>query len=98
MFIKFNQNATCFVVINGGVFIYNCNPFQKQKVELPAHLQSITMLNTSSLLALVGDGVDPLFSTRTLRLWNTAKRQSICELNMATTILSGNINLFPFHK
>ncbi len=57
----------------------------------------VKMLHQTSLLAVVGSGEDPTFSPRTLRLWNTVKKSTICELNAASSILSGSFKVyFPF--
>ncbi|CAM9159265.1 unnamed protein product [Discosporangium mesarthrocarpum] len=50
------------------------------------------MLFSSSLVALVGNGDRPAFSPRRLRLWNTKKDKTICEVNFHTAVLAVRLN------
>ena len=50
------------------------------------------MLFSSSMIALVGSGDEPLFSPRKLRLCNTRNNTLICELNFITAIQAVKLN------
>ncbi|KAJ9087445.1 autophagy protein, variant 2 [Entomophthora muscae] len=50
------------------------------------------MLFSTSLVALVGAGEQPAFSPRKLKIVNTKRDTTICELNFPTTVLSVKLN------
>lgn len=86
-------NPRCISVgTRQGYRIYNCQPFGECFHQTEGGIGLINMLYCSSLIALVGAGDQPAFSPRRLRLWNTQKREAICDLNFITAILSLQLN------
>ena len=93
LYVNWNQNATCLSVgTRSGYRIYNADPFGKCFHNAEGGIGIVEMLFNTSLVALVGAGETPAFSPRRLRLWNTKTKESICELNFVTAILSVAMN------
>jgi autophagy-related protein 18 len=107
-FINFNQDGTCFSIgTNKGYKIFNCDPFGKcfQRTDLvgTSSLKStavstqtgigiVEMLFSTSLIAITGLGDQPSMSPRRLKIINTKRNSTICELNFPTSILSIKLN------
>ncbi|KAK6461955.1 autophagy-related protein 18 [Scheffersomyces coipomensis] len=89
-FITFNQDASCIAVgLNNGYKIFNCKPtfgkcYQYRKEE---SIGIIEMLYCTSLIAVVALGEEPGSSPRKLRIINTKRQSTICDLIFPTTIL-----------
>lgn len=114
--IRFNQDATCFVVSpkDNSVSIYNCDPFGKcfelVDVDTQSNNDSLTQHDSNGVLSS-GSGsdilVEMLFSTnlvaianrtqglpnsRKLKVVNTKRKSSICELSFPHAILDVVMN------
>lgn len=95
-FINFNQDASCISVgTNLGYKIYSCDPFGKCYTcdNMPCSI--VEMLYVTSLLAVVGIPDLPdnnNNSMRRLRIVNTKRQSTICELTFHDTILSVKMN------
>ncbi|EGW34657.1 autophagy-related protein 18 [Spathaspora passalidarum NRRL Y-27907] len=89
-FITFNQDASCVALgLTSGYKIFNCQPnfgrcFQFKKHE---SIGIVEMLYCTSLVAIVGQGEEPGSSPRKLKIINTKKQSTICELIFPSTIL-----------
>lgn len=89
-YITFNQDNLCIALgLNNGYKIFNCNPnfgksYQWKQGEL---IGIIEMLYTTSLLAIVGLGEEPGSSPRKLKIINTKRNSTICDLLFPKTIL-----------
>ncbi|KAG2731640.1 hypothetical protein G9P44_005227 [Scheffersomyces stipitis] len=89
-FITFNQDASCIAVgLNNGYKIFNCKPkfgkcYQIRKEE---SVGIIEMLYCTSLLAIVALGEEPGSSPRKLKIVNTKRQTTICDLIFPSTIL-----------
>lgn len=88
--LHFNQDNTCLAVASETAFaIYNCDPFDSCYVSSPQHSVSIAeMLFSTSLVAIV----DPHLGTSCLRIINTKKNSTICELAFPVPILNVKMN------
>ncbi|ODV80395.1 autophagy-related protein 18 [Suhomyces tanzawaensis NRRL Y-17324] len=89
-YITFNQDASCVAIgLNSGYKIFNCKPlfgkcFQFKKEEL---IGIVEMLYCTSLIAVVALGDEPGSSPRKLKLVNTKRLSTICDLIFPSTIL-----------
>lgn len=89
-FITFNQDASCIALgLNNGYKIFNCKPkfgkcYQFKKNE---SIGKIEMLYCTSLIAVVGLGEEVGSSPRKLKIINTKRQSTICELVFPSTIL-----------
>lgn len=92
-YINFNQTGTCISMgTSDGFLIFNCTPFGKFYSEESGGYGIVEMLFSTSLLALVGIGDQPMLSPRRLRIINTKKHSIICEVTFPTKILSVKMN------
>ncbi|QPG73523.1 hypothetical protein FOA43_000834 [Brettanomyces nanus] len=92
-FANFNQNFSCISVgYNDGYRVYNCEPFGQCYEYRDGSFEIVEMLFTSSLLALVGTGEQDALSPRRLRVINTKRQTTICELTFPNTILAVKMN------
>lgn len=92
-FANFNQDYTCISVgYENGFRIYNCNPFQLCYERIDGAIGIVEMLFCSSLLAIVGTGEQPSLSPRRLKIINTKRNTTICELTFPSSILSIKMN------
>lgn len=89
-FITFNQDASCIALgLKNGYKIFNCKPnfgkcYQFKKNE---SIGKIEMLYCTSLIAIVGLGEEVGSSPRKLKIINTRRQSTICELIFPSTIL-----------
>ncbi|GAA5806281.1 WD40-repeat-containing domain protein [Helicostylum pulchrum] len=84
---NFNQDYSCISVSDKNEYrIYNCDPFAKCYSKLEEDISITEMLFCTSLVALVGA------SPRRLRINNTKRETTICELTFHTPILSVKMN------
>lgn len=89
-FITFNQDNLCIALgLKNGYKIFNCTPtfgksYQLKRGEL---IGIIEMLYTTSLLAMVGLGEEQGSSPRKLKIINTKRNSTICDLLFPKTIL-----------
>ncbi|KAK6457506.1 autophagy-related protein 18 [Scheffersomyces xylosifermentans] len=89
-FITFNQDASCIAVgLTNGYKIFNCRPkfgkcYQFRKEE---SIGIIEMLYCTSLIAIVALGEEPGSSPRKLKIINTKRQSTICDLIFPSTIL-----------
>ncbi|GMM33472.1 phosphoinositide binding protein [Saccharomycopsis crataegensis] len=92
-FMNFNQDATCISAgTSNGYKIFNCDPFGKCYSRHISSVALVEMLYVTSLLAVVGIGEHPNMSPRRLKIINTKRQSTICELTFPTTILSVKLN------
>lgn len=89
-FITFNQDASCVAVgLATGYKIFNCKPSFKKCYQLKKDesIGIIEMLYCTSLIAVVGLGDEPGTSPRKLKIINTKRQATICDLIFPSTIL-----------
>jgi len=92
-FINFNQDGSCVSIgTDRGYKIFNCDPFGKCYSRLDGGIGIVEMLFCTSLLAIVGIGDQPSMTPRRLKIINTKRHSTICELTFPTTILSVKLN------
>lgn len=90
-YISFNQDNTCVAIgLNSGYKVFNCNPtfgkcYQYVKNE-PIGL--VEMLYNTSLMVIIGLGEELGSSPRKLKLVNSKKNSTICDLIFPSTILN----------
>ncbi|ORX47963.1 WD40 repeat-like protein [Hesseltinella vesiculosa] len=93
LFLNFNQDFSCVSVgTKHGYRIYNCDPFGKCYSKAGDGTGIVEMLFCTSLVALVGSGDQPTFSTRHMQIINTKRQSTICELSFPTSILAVKMN------
>ncbi|KAG0684266.1 autophagy protein [Pichia californica] len=92
-FANFNQDYSCISVgYENGFRVYNCEPFTQCYEHLDGSIGIVEMLFCSSLLAIVGTGEQASLSPRRLKIINTKRHTTICELTFPTSILSIRMN------
>lgn len=92
-FANFNQDFSCISVgFEDGYRVYNCEPFSCCYEHKDSPIGIVEMLFCSSLLAIVGSGQDPNMSPRRLKVVNSKRNTTICELTFQTTILAIKMN------
>eukprot|EP00771_Trimastix_marina_P000520 gnl/Trimastix_PCT/1540.p1 GENE.gnl/Trimastix_PCT/1540~~gnl/Trimastix_PCT/1540.p1 ORF type:complete len:364 (-),score=52.89 gnl/Trimastix_PCT/1540:30-1121(-) len=94
LYIGFNQTASYLTVgTRAGFSIFRCYPFvQSVSGVNEGSIKLVEMLFASSLVAFVGTGEQPHFSSRMLYIWNTSLRRAICELNFRAPIVALRMN------
>ncbi|QOU21536.1 hypothetical protein BRETT_001260 [Brettanomyces bruxellensis] len=92
-FANFNQDYSCLSVgYSDGYKVFNCEPFGQCYTRKDGGVGIIEMLFTSSLLVLVGSGEQSALSPRRLKVVNTKRQTTICELTFPDTILAVKLN------
>ena len=92
--LSFNQDHTFLAVASSrGAVICRCHPFDivHELFELGA-VGIAEMLFSTNLLALVGSGTNPKFSTRTLKIWDTDAQAELFSINFADAIIGVRLN------
>ncbi|KAH3687055.1 hypothetical protein WICPIJ_001969 [Wickerhamomyces pijperi] len=93
-FVNFNQDGTCIAIgTSNGYKIFNSSPFGVcySRVD-QGGIGIIEMLFQTSLVVISGIGDQPSMSPRRLKIINTKKNSTICELTFPTTILAIKLN------
>ncbi|ODV85819.1 hypothetical protein CANARDRAFT_7186 [[Candida] arabinofermentans NRRL YB-2248] len=92
--LAFNQDYSCLAVgFENSYKVYNCDPFGEcfsKKDDGGAGL--VEMLFSTSLIAIVGLGDKPAYSSRKLKIINTKRKSVICELTFPTSVLYVKLN------
>lgn len=92
-FVNFNQDFSCISVgSKNGYKIYNCEPFGKCFFKPEGGIGIVEMLFCTSLVAVVGMGDQPALSPRRLKIMNTKRQSTICELTFPTAVLKVLLN------
>lgn len=93
-FINFNQDGTCIAIgTSNGYKIFNSSPFGICYSRMDqGGIGIIEMLFQTSLIVISGIGDQPSMSPRRLKIINTKKNSTICELTFPSTILSIKLN------
>ncbi|ODQ65467.1 WD40 repeat-like protein [Nadsonia fulvescens var. elongata DSM 6958] len=92
-FMSFNQDSSCISVGSTlGYKIYNCDPFGKCFNKNDGGMGIVEMLFCTSLVAVVGMGDRPALSPRRLKIINTKRQSTICELTFPTAVLAVKLN------
>ncbi|KAK9805371.1 hypothetical protein WJX73_007759 [Symbiochloris irregularis] len=93
VYLTFNQDSTCIAIADArGIKIYSLD---SRKIVYSCELGAISlaeMLFSTSLMAYVGSGEQPLLTPRKLALMNTATQSSIQETSYTATILAVRLN------
>ncbi|EJT99405.1 WD40 repeat-like protein [Dacryopinax primogenitus] len=93
LFANFNQDFSCISVgTRSGYSIINCDPFGRVFTKNEGAVGIVEMLFCTSLVALVGAADQPTSSPRQLKIVNTKRQSTICELLFPTTILAVKLN------
>ncbi|KAA1066579.1 autophagy protein [Puccinia graminis f. sp. tritici] len=91
--VNFNQDYTCISVgTRSGYAITNCEPFGRVYGKADGAVGIMEMLFCTSLVAIVGTGDRPSYSTRKLQIINTKRQSMICELMFPTSVLAVKLN------
>ncbi|KAG7719830.1 hypothetical protein KL949_001409 [Ogataea haglerorum] len=92
-FANFNQDFSCVSIgYSNGYKIYNCEPFGQCYSKSDGSIGIVEMLFSSSLLAIVGMGEQHSLSPRRLKIINTKRQTTICELTFPGAILAVKLN------
>lgn len=87
--LSFNQDFSCLASgTSAGLKIYNCDPFGECFNMTDGAVTLVEMLFATSLVAVVGAGS----ASKRLRIVNTKRRTTICELTFFTPILNVKLN------
>jgi len=91
--VNFNQDSTCCVLgTTSGYRILNFNPFGHNSYQAGGGIGIVEMLFCTSLIAIVGGGASPASSPRKLKLWDSKRSLTICELDFGAAILRVRLN------
>ncbi|KAI9602338.1 hypothetical protein H4Q26_001626 [Puccinia striiformis f. sp. tritici PST-130] len=91
--VNFNQDNSCISVgTRSGYAITNCEPFGRVYGKADGAVGIMEMLFCTSLVAIVGTGDRPSYSTRKLQIINTKRQSMICELMFPTSVLAVKLN------
>lgn len=90
---SFNQDNSCFAIgTRDGFKIFDSNTGRLCYERAMGAFIIVEMLYSSSLLAIVGAGLQPSLSPRRLCLFNTTTGNALRELNFLTSILAVCVN------
>lgn len=92
-FISFNQDGSCIAIGTSlGYKIFNCDPFGKCYTRSDGGIGIVEMLFSTSLIAIAGIGDQPAMSPRRLKIINSKRHSTICELTFPTSVLAVKMN------
>jgi hypothetical protein len=88
--IAFNQEGDCFsVATERGFKVFNTLPFQESVTRsLGGSVSKVEMLGRSNILAIVGGGTNPKFSSKCVTIWDEAKSMKVGSLTFQEDIKS----------
>lgn len=89
-YITFNQDASCVALgVNNGYRIYSCKSDVSKRFQLdqPEAVGLVEMLYKTSLLAIVALGEEPGALPRKLKIMNSKRQVTLCDLIFPSTIL-----------
>lgn len=92
-YATFNQDATCLAVAsNQGYGVFNCSPFGQSYKTKESAIGQVEMLFSTSLVVLVCQGEHAAASPRKIKIVNTKRNATICELTYPTSVLKVRMN------
>lgn len=85
---SFNQDGACFAVgTEHGFKIFNSNPFRDNfERNLEGGIGIVEMLNRCNILALVGGGKTPKYTTNKVIIWDDHQSKVVSELRFTTYV------------
>lgn len=88
LYVNFNQDGSCFAVgTQTGFRIINSYPFKNNFYrDMNGGIGVIEMLNRSNILALIGGGKSPRYSSNKLVLWDDHKAKEISEMRFMSHV------------
>ena len=88
LYINFNQDGSCFAVgTQSGFMILNTDPFKNNfNRDMNGGIGLIEMLNRSNIVALIGGGKSPRYSSNKLVLWDDHKQKEISEMRFMSSV------------
>ena len=92
--VSLNSDSSC--VSTGsqrGFQVCQLSPnFRRHSFSMKGGIGICEMLDCSSLVAIVGGGDSPAFSSRRLRVFNTSDSSTICDMNFDSPVLAVRLN------
>lgn len=88
LYVNFNQDGSCFAVgTQSGFRIINSCPFKNNFYrDMNGGIGVIEMLNRSNIVALIGGGKSPRYSSNKLVLWDDHKAKEISEMRFMSHV------------
>ena len=88
LYINFNQDSSCFAIgTQTGFRILNSIPFKNNFCrDMNGGIGLIEMLNRSNIVALIGGGISPRYSSNKLVLWDDHKQKEISEMRFMSSV------------
>lgn len=85
---NFNQDGACFAVgTENGFKIYNSTPFRDNfERNLEGGIGIVEMLNRCNILALVGGGKKPKYTTNKVIIWDDHQSKVVSELRFTSSV------------
>lgn len=94
LYLSFNQNYSCISCgTTDGFVIYNIDPFKiRYQQKFGKGIGIAEIFYTSNLIALVGGGDDPMYSTNKLVIWDDYQGKKIADIDAEHRILGIKFN------
>jgi WD40 repeat protein len=94
LYLSYNQDYSCISCgTTDGFVIYNVDPFKiRYQQKFGKGIGIAEIYYTSNLIALVGGGDDPMYSTNKLVIWDDYQGKKICDIDAEHRILGVNLN------
>ena len=88
LYVNFNQDGSCFAIgTQTGFMILNSIPFKNNFCrDMNGGIGIIEMLNRSNIVALIGGGKSPRYSSNKLVLWDDHKQKEISEMRFMSSV------------
>ena len=88
LYVNFNQDGSCFAIgTQTGFMILNSIPFKNNFCrDMNGGIGLIEMLYRSNIVALIGGGKSPRYSSNKLVLWDDHKQKEISEMRFMSSV------------
>jgi autophagy-related protein 18 len=91
--VSLNSDSSCVSIgSQRGFRVCQLSPFKRHNFNMKGGIGICEMLGCSSLIAIVGGGDSPAFSSRRLRVFNTSTSTAIREMNFDYPIVAVRLN------
>lgn len=105
--INFNQDGSCFAIgTEKGFKIFTSSPFKeysdrsihKFKIDLDGGLGKVEMLYKSNVVALLGGGKKPKYTSNKIVLWDDSQQKVITEIRLNNEVVNVKLKKEKFYN